>query len=109
MGRLKQIPARLKAPPPKVKALPKVADAFYLSPEWRQYRKDHRAWTIAQQGGVWCCVCGSGGRLILDHADERKDGGADLPAFDKAHWYCTAHHNAKTARERGRRAKGQAG
>ena len=109
MGRLKAMPGRLKASPPRLKPLPKVAEGFYSSPEWKAYRADHRARTIAVHGGVWCCVCGAGGRLILDHVVERKDGGPDFPPFDGAKWYCTAHHNAKTAKERAKRSVGRAG
>lgn len=87
--------------------MPKMAERFYLSAEWKQYRREHRAWTRAQHGGVWCCVCGSAERLILDHDVERKDGGAEFPPFAQAKWYCTAHHNAKTARARAARASGK--
>ncbi|MBD2842696.1 HNH endonuclease [Erythrobacter sp. KMU-140] len=97
--------ARLAGLPPRVRALPKVAERFYTSPEWKDYRKRHRAWTVAQKGGCWCCVCGASGRLILDHRVERRDGGADFPPFDEADWYCTGCHNAKTAEARARRAR----
>lgn len=86
--------------------MPKVADGFYLSAEWRAYRSAHRAWTIARQGGVWCRVCGSVKRLILDHRTERKDGGADFPPYEEADWYCGGCHNAKTAAARAKRAAG---
>ena len=74
MGRLKSMPSRLGALPPRVAAMPKVADSFYQSVEWKDYRARHRAWTIQRQGGVWCLICGSTHRLILDHREERKDG-----------------------------------
>jgi len=109
MGRLKSMPSRLGALPPRVAAMPKVADSFYQSPEWKDYRARHRAWTIQRQGGVWCIICGSTHRLILDHREERKDGGADLPPFDQMDWYCAGHHNAKTAAARARRARGGRG
>lgn len=109
MGRLKALRGRLGSAGSRVKALPKRAEGFYLSPEWREYRARHRAWTIAQQGGVWCSVCGSGERLLLDHRHERKDGGADFPPFDQADWYCTRCHNAKTAKAKGERATGGGG
>lgn len=43
---------------------------------------------------------------MLDHRVERKDGGADLPPYAEADWYCAGCHNAKTARVRGERARG---
>jgi len=104
MGRLTQLGARLGGIGPRVRSLPKVAERFYLSAEWQAYRSWHRGETKRRNGGVWCCVCGAGGRLILDHDVERKDGGEDFPPFDGAKWYCTAHHNAKTARARATRA-----
>lgn len=106
VARLTHLPRRLGSLGSRVKSLPKRADRFYLSAEWRQYRSDHAAWTKAKDGGLWCCVCGAGGRLILDHVHERKDGGADLPAYEGAKWYCTAHHNSKTAAARARRVNG---
>ncbi len=106
VGKLKAMPARLGSLPPRVAAMPKVADNFYKSAAWLAYRQQHRDWTVAQQGGVWCIVCGSTRRLILDHAAERKDGGADLPAFKDAHWYCTGCHNRKTADAKAKRARG---
>ncbi len=108
MGRLRQLAGRVGSVGPRVKAMPKVAEGFYLSADWKAYRAEHRAKTKALHGGVWCCVCGAGGRLILDHVIERKDGGPDFPPFDGAKWYCTAHHNAKTARARAVRAGGRA-
>ena len=92
--------------PARVAALPKRADRFYLSPEWRDYRKRHRAWTKQRKGGVWCCVCGGGGRLILDHRVERRDGGADFPPFEEADWYCAGCHNRKTAAAKAKRTGG---
>lgn len=108
MGRLTAMPNRLGTMPSLVKAAPKVAEGFYQSPEWRAYREAHRAWTIAKQGGVWCCRCGSTRRLILDHSVERKDGGPDFPAYEGADWHCSPCHNAKTANARARRARGEA-
>jgi hypothetical protein len=103
MGRLKQIPARLKAPPPKVKALPKVADPFYLSPEWRTLVRD-----IKRERGAFCCICGSGKRIVGDHRVELKDGGARLDPAN-VDLLCHGCHQRKTARERARRAVGQSG
>ena len=109
MGRLRQLPGRLGALGARVAALPQMAERFYASPEWKAYRKAHRAWVIEQMGGCWCAVCGAGGRLILDHKVERKDGGADFPPYAGAEWLCTGCHNAKTANARERRAVGGGG
>jgi 5-methylcytosine-specific restriction endonuclease McrA len=104
MGRLKQLGARLGSIAPRVRAMPKVAERFYLSAEWKAYRAWHRAETRRRAGAVWCCVCGGTERLILDHVIERKDGGADFPAFEGARWYCGGCHNTKTAKARAARA-----
>lgn len=106
MGRLKGLPPRIAALPPKVAAAPKRADRFYQSKEWLSYRKRHAAWTRKVNGGLWCCVCGSTHRLILDHRVERKDGGEDFPPFEQADWHCAACHNRKTADAKARRASG---
>lgn len=106
MGKLTGMPSRLSSLPPRVAAMPKVTESFYNSASWRAYRQQHRDWTIARQGGVWCIVCGSTKRLILDHAIERKDGGEDLPPLEQAHWYCTGCHNRKTAEAKAKRARG---
>ncbi len=106
MGRLTGMAPRIGSLPPRVAAMPKVAESFYNSASWRAYRQQHRDWTIARQGGVWCKVCGSTKRLILDHAIERKDGGEDLPPLEQAHWYCTGCHNRKTAEAKAKRARG---
>lgn len=95
--------------PSRVAVLPKKVESFYQSAEWRAYRAWHRAETVKRQGGVWCAVCGCGGRLILDHVVERRDGGPDLPPYEGAKWYCSGHHNAKTARARLARVSGIAG
>ena len=103
MGRLQAVSGKLGGAPSKLRAAPKVVDRFYQSREWKALRR-----AKLDQGPASCCVCGAGGkgvRLILDHREERKDGGADLPMLDELDWYCTGHHNAKTAREKARRAR----
>ncbi|XUU60653.1 hypothetical protein ACRAQ6_14005 [Erythrobacter sp. HA6-11] len=107
MGRLKHMAARIGSLPPRVKLQPKLAERFYQSKEWISYRKRHAAWTRQREGGLWCCKCFSNKRLILDHAVERKDGGADFPPFEQAHWYCAGCHNRKTAEARAKRASGK--
>lgn len=106
VGRLKAMPSRIGALPPRVRSLPKVAERFYQSAEWRAYRKRHAAWTRSRQGGLWCAKCGGTSRLMLDHKVERKDGGEDFPPFEGAEWLCGGCHNAKTAKARARRASG---
>lgn len=103
MPRLKQLPPRLGRLPGKLRPMPKVADRFYQSVDWKRLRAEKKA-----QGPAYCCVCGKGSRLILDHREERKDGGADLPPLDQLDWYCTGHHNAKTAAAKAARAMGSA-
>lgn len=105
MGRLTQMPGRLAPLAPRVRALPKRAERFYTSAEWKALRRAKLA-----EGPAFCKTCGKGGPgLILDHRDERKDGGADLPSLAGLDWYCTAHHNAKTAKARAERATGKRG
>jgi len=74
--------------PPLVRSGPKRADRFYQSAEWKAAR--------ARQPDKWCVVCGSTKRLVLDHKDERRDGGADLDPTN-LQWLCHTHHQAKTA------------
>lgn len=107
MTKLTMLKPRLGAPRPKLRALPKKAERFYQSPEWKRYRAAHRKWTIEHKGGLWCEDCGSTDRLILDHHHERKDGGADFPPFEEAGWKCGGCHNRKTASKKAERAVGK--
>jgi 5-methylcytosine-specific restriction enzyme A len=79
----------------------KVADAFYVSPEWRRFRN----WYISNH--PLCEQCLADGytvrAVIVDHIHELKDGGA---RFDEnnARSLCRACHNKKTkveAKKRG--------
>ena len=101
MGRLTALPSRLGSMPPKLKAAPKIAEGFYQSSEWRKLVA-----RIKRQRGAWCQRCGSTDRLIADHIVERKDGGAELDE-NNIELLCAAHHNAKTAGARAKRARGQ--
>jgi 5-methylcytosine-specific restriction endonuclease McrA len=103
-----RLPSRMGRAPSRVAMLPKKAESFYQSAGWLAYRKAHRAETVRRQGGVWCVVCGSRHKLILDHVVERRDGGPDFPSHDGAKWYCGGCHNAKTARARAARISGVA-
>lgn len=105
MGRLKAFGARVGGMDPKVRAAPKTAEGFYSSAAWRGLvadRKrdpDYRAARARARPGE---------RLILDHVVERKDGGADLDPANTV-WLTFGEHQAKTARARAARARGEAG
>lgn len=101
MGRLTSLPSRVAALPSRVRALPKVAEAFYLSPEWRKLVA-----AIKAERGSWCAKCGAGGRIIGDHIEERKDGGADLDPAN-VELLCMKCHARKTAAARAKRAVGR--
>ena len=103
MGRLKRSAPRLKASPPRLKPMAKVADPFYLSPEWRAMMRE-----IKVERGAFCVTCGSGKRIIGDHVREIKDGGDKLDKRN-VQLLCHACHQRKTARERAKRAVGQTG
>lgn len=103
MGRLTAMPSRLKPMTAKVRAPIKFAEPFYTSTAWRQ--------TVARlkrERGNWCERCGSTKRVIADHIKERKDGGADLDPAN-IELLCFDHHQAKTAKARAARARGEAG
>ncbi|MBX7496774.1 HNH endonuclease [Qipengyuania sp. 6B39] len=103
MARLKGLGPRVATLGPRVRALPKVADRFYASPEWRSLVK-----AIKAERGAWCERCGSTHRLIGDHKVERRDGGADLDPAN-VELLCQACHNAKTAEARAKRVAETAG
>lgn len=86
---------------------PKVAEAFYHSPEWTALRSK-----LIHQRGRRCEACGKTReddgkpvRLIGDHVIERRDGGAALSPSN-VQLMCWGCHNAKTARARGARLRG---
>ena len=101
MGRLKSPPPLLGSPPPMLRVPPKQAMPFYQSPEWRKLIA-----SIKRERGAFCCMCGSSHRVIGDHIVELKDGGEALDASN-IQLLCHAHHQAKTAQTRARRARGQ--
>lgn len=85
--------------------MPKQADRFYQSPEWialreRRMRDPDHAEAKARAA--------AGERLILDHVIERRDGGADLDPAN-TQWFTFSEHQAKTARERAKRARRRGG
>lgn len=88
---LKRLPSRIGRPPAKVQAMPKKAESFYLSKEWKQLVA-----RLKRERGPWCEQCGSGKRIIGDHKVERRDGGADLDPAN-VELLCHACHQRKTA------------
>lgn len=101
---LRMMPARLRSLPALVKPMPKVAERFYTSKEWRGLMA-----RLKRQRGAWCERCGAGGkgvRIIGDHVVERKDGGAELDPANVM-LLCLPCHNRKTAEAKARRAGGE--
>jgi 5-methylcytosine-specific restriction protein A len=103
MGRLKALPvSRLRRAEARMRSMPKTANPFYLSPEWRQLvarRKLDSDWFAAKARAK------AGERLILDHDHEIKDGGALLDPANTV-WRTMSEHQAKTAKRRAERARG---
>lgn len=101
MGRLKALKPRVGGAGRRIMPLPKRAERFYQSAEWRALVK-----AIKRERGAFCERCGAGGRIIGDHIVERKDGGAELDRTNIM-LMCWPCHNAKTARERAKRVAGK--
>lgn len=80
-------------------AMPKKAERFYLSPEWKALVA-----RIKEKRGAFCEKCGAGGRIIGDHIVERRDGGAELDEGN-VELLCMGCHNRKTARKKRERLK----
>jgi hypothetical protein len=103
LGRLTNIKPQLGSIGPRLKPPLKLVEQFYSSPEWlalRAKRKRDPDYQAALQRAK------PGERVILDHIRERRDGGDDLDPNNTA-WLTNSEHQAKTARERSRRARGQ--
>lgn len=75
----------------------KQTDPFYLSPEWRRYR---RWWLVLHP---LCVFCGHPGQMV-DHVRPIKDGGERLDPKN-TQTSCFRCHNRKTGSERA--GKGQ--
>lgn len=102
MARLKSLPSRFVRPPRRVASLPKRADRFYQSNEWRKLVA-----RLKRERGAYCQRCGAGGagvRIIGDHIHEIKDGGEQLDPGN-IELMCAACHNTKTAAEKRRRVQ----
>ncbi|WP_188853631.1 HNH endonuclease signature motif containing protein [Aureimonas glaciei] len=85
--------------PNRIGTPPKIADSFYLSPEWRGLMA-----SIKRARGSQCEKCGAKGRVLGDHIREIKDGGAKL---DQANvmLLCLPCHNVKTAKAKRARVR----
>ena len=93
MARLMQAPSRLGGAPARIQQAPKVAMQFYSSPEWKGLRSDRMKDADYREAKRRA----NGGRVILDHIDEIKDGGAPLDPKN-TQWLTMAEHAAKTER-----------
>ncbi|MBX7459543.1 HNH endonuclease [Qipengyuania huizhouensis] len=80
--------------------MPKKAEAFYQSKEWRALVR-----SIKAERGNWCERCGSGHRVAGDHKVERRDGGAELDPAN-VELLCQPCHNRKTAAAKAARVTG---
>lgn len=106
MGRLKTLGSRLGSSPVRLKQAPKVADRFYQSAEWARLKARRRL-----DGDYFAALRRrkhGGERLILDHVHEIRDGGALLDPLN-TEWLTMSEHQAKTARKKAARARGETG
>lgn len=80
-----------------VRLPPKEADPYYLTPGWRELRRQ----TLARDGGV-CTVPGCGrAAVVADHIVSRKEGWAD--ALHNTRSLCRLHDNQFREGPTGRR------
>ena len=80
-----------------VRLPPKEPDCYYLTPEWRDLRRQ----TLERDGGV-CTVPGCGRpAVVADHIVTRKVGGAD--ALHNLRSLCRLHDNRFREGPTGRR------
>lgn len=102
MAQLRGLPSRFGRTPRRVASLPKKADRFYNSIEWRKLVK-----RLKNERGAYCQRCGAGGRgvrIIGDHVHEIRDGGEKLDVGN-IELLCASCHNVKTAREKAARVQ----
>ena len=78
-----------------VRLPPKEADPYYLTPEWRELRRQ----TLERDGGR-CVLCGAAA-VVADHIVSRKEGGAD--ALHNTRSLCRLHDNRFREGPTGRR------
>lgn len=70
---------------------PKVADAYLLTPEHKEWRRQ-----VLRRAGYQCEKCGrTNVRLFADHIKERRDGGVLLDVSN-GQALCGACHTKKT-------------
>lgn len=100
---LRSAPSRITGVPARVVSAPKMVDEFYSSPAWRALVADRKLDPDYVQAKA---RTKRGERLILDHVDERRDGGADLDPAN-TQWLTFSEHQVKTAAARARRARGR--
>jgi 5-methylcytosine-specific restriction enzyme A len=82
-----------------VRSPEKKADPYYLTPEWRELRRQ----TLERDRGV-CTVPGCGrAAVVADHIVARKAGGAD--ALHNTRSLCRLHDNRFREDPTGRRPK----
>jgi 5-methylcytosine-specific restriction endonuclease McrA len=95
MGRLKCAAPRLQPAKQGLTIPEKRADAFYSTPEFREWRD-----IVITRARNTCEKCGRRGvRLFADHIKEIRDGGARLdPANGQC--LCGSCHTLKTGAER---------
>ena len=97
MVKLTRAPDRLRPPPARIAAPPKVAEPLYQSRAWRAMAE-----RLKRERGIVCegadhqgaRACAS---VIADHVHEVKDGGATLDPSNIM-LLCPACHARKTAR-----------
>lgn len=98
MPRIPTIRPALGSLRPRVAPAPKVADAIYTSPEWRQLVA-----SIRRERGNACEKCGATGcRIIGDHIREIRDGGTTLDRRNVM-LLCMPCHSKKTAKAKRQR------
>lgn len=108
--RLRQVSRRLAELPTRKLSAPKIADPFYLTPQYRTWQAE-----VIRRSGGRCqgqahdaARPRSGVRLFADHVAEIKDGGARLdPANGQA--LCGSCHTRKTAAARAARRTDRGG
>jgi 5-methylcytosine-specific restriction protein A len=98
MARLSALRPLVANAPAQLQEAPKVADGFYLTPEWRQARE-----LCLVLHGFRCAHCPrKPSRFFVDHIKELQDGGAP---YDQSNLepLCGSCHTIKTGRARAAR------
>lgn len=98
-ARLRAAPPRIASAPSRVAAAPKMAAKLYQSREWKALRAKRQLDPDYYQAKARA----RGGRVILDHVREIKDGGEPLDPGN-TQWLTMAEHAAKTERAKRKRS-----